>query len=72
MDEEMGVLKYESGETARLCQSPGLNRFMARNSEEVVTWEFFQKPIYSQFHNNPKRGMDASLSGALDDAVKQV
>ncbi|KAK7116387.1 hypothetical protein V1264_002076 [Littorina saxatilis] len=68
------VMQYtiEVGEGERLGLSPGLNRFVARTSEEVVTWEFFSKPVFSQFNNNPKRGMEASLSGSLDDAVMQV
>ena len=72
VDQVLGQRTVESGEAERLCLIPGLNRFSARRAEEVVPWEFFNKPVFSQFHNNPKRGMEASLSGSLDDAVMQV
>ena len=72
VDQLLGQRTVEGGEQERLCKNPGLNRFSARTAEEVVPWEFFNKPVFSQFHNNPKRGMEASLSGSLDDAVMQV
>lgn len=72
MEDLVGQRLMEAGESQRLCRLPELNRFTPHRSDEVVTWEFFQKAAFSQFNNNPKRGMDASLNGALDDAVMQV
>ncbi|XP_076465288.1 chondroitin sulfate synthase 1-like [Babylonia areolata] len=72
VDQLEGHHTIEPGESERLSGSPGLNRFPAHKREEVISWEFFNKPIYSQFHNNPRRGMEGSVSGALDDAVEQV
>ncbi|XP_046553957.1 chondroitin sulfate synthase 1-like isoform X1 [Haliotis rubra] len=51
---------------------PSLNKYPPKSEEEVLTWDFLKKPIYSHNHLNPKRGMEASLSGALDDVVMQV
>ena len=72
MDQLLGQRSLESGEAERLSNTPSLNRFPAHKREEVISWEFFNKPIFSQFHNNPKRGMEGSVSGALDDVVMQV
>ncbi|KAL8602314.1 hypothetical protein ACOMHN_022827 [Nucella lapillus] len=67
-----GTPVLQGGETERLGVAPGLNRFPARHRQEVVSWEFFSKPIFSQFHNNPRRAMEGWLSGAMDDSVQQV
>lgn len=72
VDQQLGHRTLEGGEAQRLGFTPGLNRFVPHEGDDVVPWEFFNKPVFSQFNNNPKRGMDASLSGSLDDAVMQV
>ncbi|KAK7481602.1 hypothetical protein BaRGS_00027118 [Batillaria attramentaria] len=72
MDQLLGHRTLDGGETQRVGLMPGLNRFVAHDTDEVIPWEFFNKPIFSQFNNNPKRALEASLSGALDDAVMQV
>lgn len=72
MDQLLKEKALVAGEKIRLGTPPGLNKYSPLLWKEVVPWEFFNKPIFSHFNGNPKRGMEASLSGALDDAIMQV
>lgn len=55
-----------------LSKPPSLTKFHPLNSKEVIPWEFVARSIYSQFNNNPRRGLEDSLKGALDEIVSQV
>lgn len=51
---------------------PSMTKFRPLNSKEVIPWEFIGRSIYSQFNNNPKRGIDDSTRGGLDEVINQV
>lgn len=72
MNHMLGRSAGASGESGRIAQTPSLNKVPAHRAEDVVPWEYYSKAIFSQYNNNPKRAMEGSLSGALDDAVMQV
>ncbi|XP_059179665.1 chondroitin sulfate synthase 1-like [Physella acuta] len=63
-----GRLPSEPG----LSQPPTLKKFHPLNGKEVIPWDFVARSIYSQFNNNPRRGIDDSVKGALDELVNQV
>ncbi|KAK0057903.1 chondroitin sulfate synthase 1 [Biomphalaria pfeifferi] len=63
-----GRLPSEPG----LSQPPNLRKFHPLSGKEVIPWDFVARSIYSQFNNNPRRGIDESVKGALDELVNQV
>ncbi|XP_076443832.1 chondroitin sulfate synthase 1-like [Babylonia areolata] len=72
MDHLLMQHDQQTGERERLSHVPGMNRFNPQSREEVVPWEYFTKQIFSHSHNNPRRGIDSSISAAVDSAVEQV
>lgn len=55
-----------------LSQLPSLRKFRPLNGKEVIAWEFIARSMYSQFNNNPRRAIQESVKGALDDLVNQI
>ena len=55
-----------------LSLRPSLSKFRPLNGKEVIPWEYISRSIYSQFNNNPRRGIDESVKGALDELVSQI
>lgn len=55
-----------------LSKQPSLTKFHALNSKEVIPWEFVARSMFSQFNNNPRRGIEESVKLSLDELVSQV
>ncbi|XP_005098572.1 chondroitin sulfate synthase 1 [Aplysia californica] len=55
-----------------LSQKPSLIKFRPLNGKEVIPWEYLARSIFSPFNNNPRRGIDESVKGALDELVNQI
>ena len=55
-----------------LSLRPSLTKFQPLNGREVIPWEYISRSIYSQFNNNPRRGIDVSVKAALDELVDQI
>ncbi|KAK6171968.1 hypothetical protein SNE40_018384 [Patella caerulea] len=72
MMEEFIGYRHPNSLQNKLALMPSLNKYKPQNDDEVLSWEFITKPIFSHFHNNPKRGLEASLSGAIDDVINQI
>lgn len=63
-----GSLPLEHG----LSQPTSLTKFRPLSGRDVIPWEFVARSIYSQFNNNPRRGLEESVKGALDELVSQI
>ncbi|XP_063830166.1 chondroitin sulfate synthase 1 [Ostrinia nubilalis] len=49
-----------------------LNRYKPSNVDDIVTWDYISKSIYSVSHSNPKRRIETPLKEALDDVIREV
>ncbi|XP_026462601.1 chondroitin sulfate synthase 1-like [Ctenocephalides felis] len=49
-----------------------LNRYYPRRVEDVISWEFMSKSLFSHTHSNPKRRMEANIREGLNDVVREV
>ena len=71
MDQLLGVQKSNVVEN-KLGMMPTLNKHMPRDTTEVMSWDFIKKSIFSNHHSNPRRGLEQSLSGSVDDVIMQI
>jgi Chondroitin N-acetylgalactosaminyltransferase. len=51
---------------------PGLNKFIPQAEDEVLTWEFISRSLYSAGNANPRRRIESPLREGLDDVVREV
>lgn len=49
-----------------------MNRYKANTVEDIVTFDFISKSLYSSSHANPKRRIEGPLKEALDDVIREV
>ena len=56
----------------RLSLPPSLLKFVPRQRDELLQWEFISKSLYSHVNSNPKVQIPQSLSVALDGIILQV
>ncbi|XP_055384822.1 chondroitin sulfate synthase 1 [Condylostylus longicornis] len=52
--------------------SPDLNKFLPNNTNEILTWEFIARSLYSAYHSNPKRKIDGTTKEGLEDAIIEI
>lgn len=50
----------------------GLNQFQPKSSEEVLTWDFISKSLFSDKTLNPRRRPERALYVGIEDAVREV
>ena len=56
----------------RLGLQPGLLKYVPKSREEVISWEYIGKSLYSHRTVNPKPGIASPQKAALDDIIRQV
>ncbi|ESP05353.1 hypothetical protein LOTGIDRAFT_152198 [Lottia gigantea] len=71
IDELLGSPGYTFN-VNRLALLPSLTKYRPSEADDVISWDFMTKPIFSHHHNNPKRGLEGSLSSAIDDVINQI
>ncbi|KAG8292050.1 hypothetical protein J6590_047952 [Homalodisca vitripennis] len=49
-----------------------LNQYQPKISEEVLTWDFISKSLYSDKNLNPRRRPEKALYVGIEDAVREV
>lgn len=49
-----------------------MNRYKPASLDDVITFDFISKSIYSATHSNPKRRIETPLKEALDDVIREV
>ena len=49
-----------------------MNRYKPNTVEDIVTFDFISKSLYSASHSNPKRRIEGPLKEALDDVIREV
>jgi len=60
------------GDHSILGISPKLNKFVPRNRDELIEWDFIAKSIYSNRHTNPKRKVESYLKESLEDVIREI
>ncbi|PSN39485.1 Chondroitin sulfate synthase 1 [Blattella germanica] len=60
------------GDTAMLGVDPSLNKFIPHSEDEVLTWDFISRSLYSSNNANPRRRIESPLKEGLDDVVREV
>ncbi|CAB3245006.1 unnamed protein product [Arctia plantaginis] len=49
-----------------------MNRYKSNTVDDIVTFDFISKSLYSSSHANPKRRIEGPLKEALDDVIREV
>ncbi|GBP61743.1 Chondroitin sulfate synthase 1 [Eumeta japonica] len=60
------------GDNSVLGASLNLNRYRPESVEDILTWDFISKSIYSYTHSNPKRKIETPLKEAVDDVIREI
>ncbi|KAJ9588123.1 hypothetical protein L9F63_018514 [Diploptera punctata] len=60
------------GDTAMLGLEPGLNKFIPQTEDQVLTWDFISRSLFSAGNTNPRRRIETPLKEGLDDVVREV
>lgn len=55
-----------------LSTKPHLNKAKSNTREELLTWNFIARSLYSAEQTNPKKKLDSSLREGLDDVIVEV
>lgn len=55
-----------------LSAKPHLNKAKMNTRDELLTWNFISRSLYSAEQSNPKKKMDSSLREGLDDVIIEV
>lgn len=55
-----------------LSANPHLNKAKTNKRDELITWDFIARSLYSVEQTNPKRKLDSSLREGLDDVIIEV
>lgn len=71
MNQEIG-LKNNDESSKQLEMFPSLTKYVPDERDDVLSWEYFTKPVYSDANANPKRGMEFQVRSALDDVIMQI
>ncbi|XP_063233384.1 chondroitin sulfate synthase 1 [Bacillus rossius redtenbacheri] len=57
---------------AILSAEPGLNKFWPRAEEDVLSWDFISRSIFSARNTNPRRRLETPMREGLEDVTREV
>lgn len=60
------------GDHEILSAKPHLNKFQANTRDELLTWDFISRSLYSAEQTNPKRKIDSAMHEGLNDVIVEV
>lgn len=55
-----------------LSVKPHLNKIKSHTRDELLTWNYISRSLYSAEQTNPKRKLDSSLREGLEDVIVEV
>lgn len=55
-----------------LSTKPHLNKAKSNTRDELLTWNFIARSLYSSEQSNPKKKLDSSLKEGLNDVIVEV
>lgn len=60
------------GDHDLLSAKPHLNKAKSNTRDELLTWNYIARSLYSAEQSNPKKKLDSSLREGLDDVIVEV
>ncbi|XP_061720012.1 chondroitin sulfate synthase 1 [Cydia pomonella] len=64
--------KDYAGDNSILGAPIDMSRYQPTTLNDILTFDFISKSIYSTTHSNPKRRIESPLKEALDDVIREV